>query len=539
MTPDPSGYVALVLHGHLPFVRHPERERFLEEDWFYEALFETYVPLVDLLERLERDKVPAPLTLSLSPTLISMMMDPLLQKRALAHGGRLLSLVEREVARVQFFPEFQPVVHLYRERFRHVVGLFKDRHRLNLLPAIRGLADRGRIELITTAATHGYLPIMDLVRPAVRAQIAVALRLFRRVFRREPAGFWLPECGYHPGHDAILKQEGLRYFLVDSHALLHSTPEAKYGTFAPVRCPSGVAAFGRDMESSKQVWSATEGYPGDYDYREFYRDVGYDLDEEYLKPYLQPDGSRQFTGLKYYRITGPGPHKEPYRPEAGRAKAAIHAADFLERKVRQAAFVAPQMDRPPLMTCMYDAELFGHWWFEGLDFLEAFFRSAARREDLALTTPLRYLRRHTRLQPAVPAASSWGDRGYSEYWLNRSNDWIYRHLFTAGERMVDLAQHHPDARGLVKRALNQAARELLLAQASDWAFMMKTGSHASYAVKRTERHLVSFFRLHEQVISRKVDREFLEELEATDNLFPDMDYRLYRPMDGLKTRRRR
>jgi 1,4-alpha-glucan branching enzyme len=424
---------------------------------------------------------------------------------------------------------------MYRSRLAKCWDLYVKKYRLNLIPALRGLMQRGRLELITTAATHGYLPIMDLIKPAVRAQVGTAFQLFKRLFGRGPRGFWLPECGYQPGQDLFLKDIGIRYFLVDSHAVLHATPEPKFGTFAPVRCPSGVFAFGRDMESSKQVWSATEGYPGDYDYREFYRDVGYDLDEEYLRPYLLEDGARQFTGLKYYRITGPGDHKEPYLPEAGKAKAELHAADFLSRKLKQAEFIAPQMDRPPLMMCMYDAELFGHWWFEGLDFLEAFFRRAASQAPLALLTPSSYLRRHPRNQAATPAASSWGDRGYAEYWLNRSNDWIYRHLFKAGERMIELAARFKNAKGGIKRALNQAARELMLAQASDWAFMMKTGSHAPYAVKRTETHLVAFNRLYNQITSRRVDRDGLKELEGRDNLFPDMDYRLYRdPKDASR-----
>ncbi len=539
-SPFPSstrGVLSLVLHGHLPFVRHPEIERFLEEDWFYEALFETYLPLLEMLERLEAENIPAPLTLSLSPTLLSMMMDPLLQKRAAAHMDRLLGLAEKESLRVQFFPAFQPAVRMYQARFQKYRDLYVKKYRFNLVPVFRGLQKRGRLEIITTAATHGYLPIMDVVPPAVRAQIGTGLDFYRKVFGVSSKGFWLPECGYQPGHEAFLEEKGVGYFFADSHALFHATPEPKYGTFAPVLCPTGMAVFGRDMESSKQVWSSTEGYPGDYDYREFYRDVGYDLDEEYLRPYLQPDGSRQFTGLKYYRITGPGDHKEPYDPEAGRVKAEVHAADFLARKIKQAEFILPQMDRPPLMVCMYDAELFGHWWFEGIDFLEAFYRKAAAQDALRLLTPSEYLERYPKNQKVQPAASSWGDRGYAEYWLNRSNDWIYRHLIKAEERMVELAGRFKKAVGVRKRALNQAARELMLAQSSDWAFMMKTGSHASYAVKRTEDHLVNFNRLYDQLQGEGVESEALQALEERDNLFPGIDYRLYQPLVQKKNSR--
>lgn len=529
--------MALVLHGHLPFVRHPERERHLEEDWFFEALFETYLPLFEMLERLEQEGIPAPLTLSLSPTLLSMMKDPLLQRRALAHVDRLLGLLEKEEVRVRSCPEFQSVVGMYLSRLTRLRDLFVRRYRMDLVPAVRGLAARERLEVITTAATHGFFPILGLVEPTVQAQVRTALRLFRDVFGHRSPGFWLPECGFQSGHETILARERLGYFLVDSHGLLHAKPEPKFGTFAPVRCSPGLHVFGRDMESSKQVWSSTEGYPGDYDYREFYRDVGFDLDAGYLRPCLPEDGTRQFTGLKYYRITGPGTHKEPYQPEAGRRKADLHAQDFLGCRVRQAALVAPTMDRPPLMTCMYDAELFGHWWFEGLDFLESFFRHAAARRDIELVTPSGYLQRHPSNQAAMPATSTWGERGYSEYWLNRSNDWIYRHLLEAGERMVGLAERIPAAKGLTRRALNQAARELMLAQASDWAFMMKTGSHASYAVNRTETHLAAFQHLQEQVGFGTVDAAILKGLEDRTPLFPDIDYRDFCPVKSAGPRR--
>jgi 1,4-alpha-glucan branching enzyme len=535
---DPAGYVSIVLHGHLPFVRHPEADGFLEENWYYEALFETYLPLLDMLERLETDGVASPLTLSLSPTLLSMMQDTLLRQRAKEYVDRILQLLEKEAIRVQFFPEFLPVVRMYRSRFERLRDLYVNRYRMDPIRAFRRLMFRGRIELITTAATHAYLPIVGMNGSILKAQVFTGLQLFRRLMGRSSTGFWMPECGYQPGYEKVLRRERVRYSFVDSHALLNAVPEAKYGTFSPVCTPEGVYYFGRDMESSKQVWSATEGYPGDYDYREFYRDVGYDLDRGQLEPVLRGEAPRGFTGLKYYRITGPGPNKEPYRPEEGRRKADVHAEDFLKRRIRQIEFIAPQLDRSPIITCMYDAELFGHWWFEGIDFLEAVFRRAAVQNVVLPITPARYLLRHARCQVAVPAASSWGDRGYAEYWLNGANDWIYRHLLAAGDHMSDLVTRFPRATGWRRRAMRQAARELLLAQSSDWAFMMRTGSHASYAVQRTQEHLAAFLHLEAQVRTGKINRGELIELESKNNLFPDIDERVFRsaaPPRGRKS----
>jgi len=283
------------------------------------------------------------------------------------------------------------------------------------------------------------------------------------------------------------------------------------------------------MESSKQVWSSQEGYPGDYHYREFYRDVGFDLDLGYLRPYLPAGDVRVNLGVKYYRITGPGENKEPYEPAAARERAAEHAGHFLGCRERQVEWLSGIVtDRPPLIVAPYDAELFGHWWYEGPDWLDFLLRKiACDQRAIELITPSEYLAQHPRLQTATPSASSWGYKGYAEFWLNDSNDWIYRHLHRAEDRMVEMVRQHPGAQGLERRALDQAARELLLAQGSDWAFIMKTGSHRDYAVRRTQEHLVRFSRLADMIASGRIDERRLTEIEYADNLFPDLDYRVY------------
>src|SRR5439155_18753495 len=200
---------------------------------------------------------------------------------------------------------------------------------------------------------------------AARAQIRIGVEEYRRFFGRSPLGFWLPECAYYPGVDVLLKDYGIQYFVVDTHAVVYATPRPFYGVYAPLYCPSGVAAFGRDVESAKQVWSSVEGYPGDFDYRDFYRDVGYDLDYAYVRPYLPPTGERVNIGIKYYRITGNTDQKAPYNPSWAREKAALHAGHFLSNRRQQIERLTAVMDRPPLLVAPYDAELFGHWWFEG------------------------------------------------------------------------------------------------------------------------------------------------------------------------------
>jgi 1,4-alpha-glucan branching enzyme len=523
------GYLSIVLHAHLPFVRHPEYDEFLEEDWFFEAVIETYVPLLDVFERLTKDGVDFRLTMSLSPTLLAMLVDPLLQYRLLRHLDKLIELAGKEVDRTRWEPAFHELALMYHYRLTRVRHVFVEQYHHNLAEAFRRFLDLGKLEIITCGATHGYLPLMAVNMNAVRAQIATAVRHHEKYLGRRPNGIWLPECGYDVGIDEVLKEFGIKFFFTDAHGVLHASPRPKYGVFAPIYCPSGVAAFGRDLESSKQVWSAREGYPGDYDYRDFYRDVGYDLEYDYVRPYIHHLGIRKMTGIKYYRITGPTDDKLPYVPRAAQEKAAEHAGNFMFNREKQSEYLHAFMGRKPIIVAPYDAELFGHWWYEGPDWIEFLCRKIYYdQKNVSLITPTEYLKRHPRNQVSTPSMSSWGYKGYHEVWLEGSNDWIYRHLYMAANRMVDLArQNHDTADPLKRRALNQAARELMLAQSSDWAFIMKGGTVVEYAVQRTRVHLLRFLKLYRQIRHERIDEWFLAEIEAKDNLFPDMDYRCY------------
>lgn len=525
---EEKGYFSLVLHAHLPYVRHPEFEHFLEEDWFYEAITETYIPLINVFDGLVNDNIDFRVTMSLTPTLISMLVDPLLQNRYLRHLSKLIELSAKEVERTMWQPEFNTLALMYKNNFLNARYVFEEKYGKNLVTAFKKFQDMGKLEIITCGATHGFLPLSDVYPQAVRAQIQVAAAHYEKHLGRRPRGIWLPECGYHPGHDVYLKEAGIKFFFTDAHGILHGSPRPRYGVFAPAYCPSGVAAFARDLESSKQVWSAEEGYPGDYDYRDFYRDVGYDLEYDYIRSYINPDGKRKNVGIKYYRITGRTDRKEPYNPYRALEKAASHAGNFMFNREKQVEFLCDYLKRKPIIVSPYDAELFGHWWYEGPQFINFLLRKlSCDQKTIKMVTPMEYLEQNPKNQVLTPSMSSWGYKGYSEVWLEGSNDWIYRHLHQAMERMIELARTRPNAIGLEKRALNQAARELLLAQSSDWAFIMKTGTMVEYAVKRTRDHIARFTKLYEDIKRGGVDEGWLNDIEWKDNLFPDIDYRVY------------
>jgi 1,4-alpha-glucan branching enzyme len=535
----PLGHLSILLHAHLPWVRHPEHERFFEESWLFEAITESYLPLLRMLESLEQDGVAYRLALSLSPTLLEMLDDPLLRGRFARHLDDLIRLAERERERTRLLPAFRALalrtlasLHAARERYH-------DRYRGDLVAAFRAIAERGRLELLTCAATHAYLPLMLGRRSSWRAQMRVAVEAFRRRFGKGPSGFWLPECAYEPGVEEVLAEQGIEWFVVDTHGILLARPRPRLGPYAPVLTPRGVAAFGRDPESSRQVWSAVEGYPGDPSYRDFHRDIGYELPAEYLGLESPFGEVRVPTGIKYHRVTGRTEEKEPYEPARALATAARHASDFVESRRAQMRWLADRLQRPPVIVAPYDAELFGHWWYEGPVWLEHVLRKCARENDVVLATPSDVLGppqgRNRRFQVAAPATSSWGRQGYHGLWLDRSNHWIYPPLHEASERMEALALTFPRARrqSALRRALDQAAREVLLAQASDWPFIIEAGTLRDYAERRVRGHLDAFFEIERAVrqgrLSDPAFRARLSALQDRDRLFAEIDYRVFRP----------
>ncbi len=529
-TIGPDGYLCLVLHAHLPFVRHPENEYKMEENWFYEALTETYIPFLLMFGNLRDDSIPFRLTMSLTPPLCAMMNDPLLRQRYVKHLERLITLAQKEMVRTKSDPQLYQNAKMYYNRFQLCLHFFDNVCQRDLIKEFRTFQDQGFLEIITCAATHGYLPNMQNNEHAVRAQIRVGIESYISNMGKAPAGIWLPECGYYPGLERILYDEGIRFFFLETHGLLLGKPRPSYGVFAPVYCKEApVAAFGRDVESSRSVWSAQQGYPGHPNYRDFYKDIGFSLDMDYIAPYIDPAGIRVQTGIKYHRVTDiHSEEKEIYSRQDALHTASVHAGEFMFNREQQIKHLGKLMDRPPVIASLYDAELFGHWWYEGPEWLNYLFRkSAFEQSTYEFITPSQYLKMYPDNETSEPSFSSWGEGGYSYVWLNESNSWIYRHIHHMENRMTESAQRFSGAQGVTRRILNQMARELLLAQSSDWAFIMKTGTMVEYANNRTKRHISNFLKLHELLDKEVKDEQFLCVLEERNNIFAEIDFGVF------------
>ncbi|MEN9733173.1 MAG: hypothetical protein RLZ45_1168, partial [Verrucomicrobiota bacterium] len=496
------GSLAIVLHAHLPWVRHPEQDRFLEEYWLFEAVAECYLPLLGMFRGWDRDGVDWRLTLGLTPTLIAMWADPLLRSRIERYLKERCELATLECNRTVLDPPLHRVARFhegfYRRSWQEWNACGGD-----LIGAFAAWARTGRLELLGGPATHPILPLLVGEPGSLRAQLRLGLREHERHFGHRPAGLWLPECAWSPALEPHLRGEGLGHCVLETHGLMKASPPPPAAVFLPVRHPAGLTFFGRDPLSARQVWSRQAGYPGDPRYREFHQDLADEADWESVSRFLPGAGVRYPTGLKYHRVTGGLGEKLTYDRDLALEAVAEHATHFLAQRRWQFEQAGAGLTRPPVLVAPYDAELFGHWWFEGPEFLDRVMRQAAAMDirmdtlsGLAAAPPLPWV--------SQPAESSWGAGGHLRVWLHPDNADLQPRLRSAGARMVAMTRRLLDSdhsvRPHLQETLRKAGRELLLAQASDWPFLIRMGTAAQYARARAEGHLEAFDRATEAVL---------------------------------------
>ena len=511
--------MALVLHGHLPYAEIGAESDRLGERWLLEALWECYLPLEAMLERLAADAVTAPITLSISPPLAAMLRHPRLARRLDEHLEALSEVNARARRRVAADPALEAVGASYAKRLCWTIERW---HALDgdLLGALGRHRAAGRLELMSSSVTHAYLPGLGIEPEAVRAQLRLGLRYFERLSGHRPIGLWLPECAYDERVGAELARARVGYTVLDGHGVDRALPRPPAGTRQPVLGPAGVAYFGRDQAASHQVWSRAHGYPGDPVYREFYRDVGYELSEDELAGL----GARLMTGLKYYRITGAGAHKQPYVPEEALRRSEEHAAHFVGSCTNRLDRAAESIDAP-ILVAAYDAELFGHWWFEGPSFLERVLRLLGHHPTVRPTTLGGYLAEHPSCAVAEPSSSSWGEGGYGQVWLGPPTARLWRQVHATHRQVRAAVQQHRDAVGLRGLALDQAIRESLLLQSSDWPFMLHGGQLAGFASAQLAAHFARAERLVQIVLAAEIGDEqerFLRELCGKGGLLGEL-----------------
>ena len=509
------GKLAIVLHAHLPYVRKNEKNS-LEEDWLFQAILECYIPLLKAMESSKKDDPSnTKLTISLSPTLISLLQNKQIQKT-------FPSWIKTRIDFLNDLPNKEKAASEFLMRNIKDNFIYWDKCSGNLIERFKNLNISGNLDILTCAATHGYLPILRENPGTVLGQINTAIRNHEFYFGTKPLGIWLPECAYYENLDQILFNSGIRYAVLDGHGVLNASPRPRYGVYAPICSKKGVAFFGRDSESTLPVWSSQEGFPGDPVYREFHKDLGWELSS--LK--LQKKGipTSRPLGLKFHRITSRKESlgkKEFYKENEAIKKVEEHADNYLLSRSKQLMNLSLSSSFEPLLIAPFDAELFGHWWYEGPKFIENILKKSIKY-SIKLTNLKEILVQKPNLQICDPSPSSWGQGGYHNYWLNDKNAWIVPKITKAGSAFLELSTiTFKDDFSI--RLLKQAARELLLSESSDWSFILRAGTTTELAKERIDRHLFRFWKLVDMIKKvSEIDLKFLENIEEEDKIFPDL-----------------
>ena len=548
----------LALHSHLPYVLNHGRWPH-GSDWLCEAAIDTYLPLLESLRTLAADGVSAPVTIGFTPVLANQLVSPVFAAELETYFAQRLTACDEAAGTFAGTPdeELLPLTGYWRDRLQSLRALFRSVNG-DLVAAFRALEEAGHIEIIGGAATHGFLPLLGRDE-SVRLQLRLGRAEHERLFGRAPAGCWLPECAYRargawaplpggptakerPGTEEFVAEAGFRYFFTDAHLAAAGMPLSAYdeipmggerfdlhgrsrpGTpfvgpieHSPYQAyrlrshrggsrPGTVAALVRDPVASAQVWSRHEGYPGDGTYLEFHK-------------------IRWPGGLKLWRVTGNGIDlgaKQPYDPAAARGRAADHAAHFVHLLDRIAQ-TESLGDGGDVVVAPFDTELFGHWWFEGPDFLGAVYRRFTATSDVHPTTASMHLRDRPPAATLELAAGSWGANGDYSMWLNDETVWTWQRLWPLENAFWDAAPAalaNPEARPI----LAQAARSLLIAQASDWQFIISTGEVADYATERFTLHCDDTARLLAALARGELESgaALAEQLRQRDDVFPDI-----------------
>ncbi|WP_227934978.1 1,4-alpha-glucan branching protein domain-containing protein [Alkalihalobacillus deserti] len=513
-----EGYFSLVLHAHLPYVRHKEEGR-LEERWLFEAITESYIPL---LWELNQTDIKDALTISFSPPVLEMLADPIIQERYLDYIIKTEELLHKEAESI-ITSEEKELNKFYIHRYQKIKDTFLNLDK-NVLYGYRELFKKGAISCITSAATHAFLPYVK-TKAAIRSQVVEAIRCFQQHFGVKPKGFWLPECAIAPGIDRILVEEGISYSFVDEHALINADPNPTKGSGAPIYSPHGLILFPRHTDLSSKVWSSTLGYPGDVDYREFYRDIAYERDWDYIKPFVHEE-VRIDTGIKHKRITGHGEEKDIYVPDWAKGKVLAHAEHFLGSIEQEINDHGDQCYPPYLMVTPFDAELFGHWWFEGPDWIGQVLKKGQGR--VQFITPETYINRHYQdFETAHVSFSTWGRDGYGHVWINEKNDYLYRHHQRMETDLTTMVALLSQPNELEKRALKQMVREWMLAVSSDWAFIIDGQSAVQYAEERFLTHLSRFDALKEKLLDGNIQENWLIVIEQGFPFLKEIDEQIF------------
>ncbi len=524
------GYFGLVLHAHIPWCKKSGTWP-AGEEWLFEAMYETYIPLCNVLRELKDKGIKTAITINITPILAEQLADDYMKWRFIEYMEDLIKRANSDIKRFENHPERARIAEFHHQNFETILDTYYKYYYRNLNGTFNWLQDEGMIELITCGATHGFLPLMEN-DSGIFSQIQLAVDTHKKYFHREPKGIWLPECAYRPKDekngtlresiDYWLNNSGIEYFFVDSHGILdaeliETRNSIGLNTIFGYKLESGVSTFGRNQRLSRQVWDAKIGYPGDSNYREFHK-----KDHE--------------SGLHYWRISDKSANQEDkllYDSDLAQTVVKSQADHFFSLIYDELKEFSEKYNKSGIIISPYDFELYGHWWMEGVEWLRAVFELTFKNEYIDMITISDYISKYKEDFSIIRMGeSSWGEGGHFQVWQNPEHGWIWPYLNGSVRDFESVLENNLNPNEWEKRILQQASRELVLMEGSDWPFLLYTKQAKEYANQRFHKHHQRFNKLlwvaKEFSEHNRISMQDLEDMESIDSCFQDINIDYFR-----------
>lgn len=505
-----------VFHFHLPYIYH-YNAKYFEESWYYQNLANSYIPFLMMMEELSNASLAPSIVVSISPSLYNMMENEVMSERFISYLDNIFSLIEEERKINSLNPKIQAILDVYENKYLKVAQYF-EKYSGDIITPFKFLKSQGLIEIITTPLTYSIIPLLTL-KESINMQITGAVKDFKRCFLVDVNGLFLPECGWIDDVEPFLLRNSIKYIFLDERSVEEVNPYNSY------ILPSGVRVFFRNYLSFDFLFGQNGIVSNPY-YREFYRDIGYERDKDYLKKYTGCDFNVP-TGIKYHRITDVSldlKDKDIYDWEAAMNCVNNDSERFLDFIVNTCV----KNENNSLFVSIFNAEIFGDKWFEGIDFLKNFFiKIRQKRYPLNFVLPSNYINLNSPKSVVNPTISSWSDNGFFDKWLNEKSDFIYPLIHEISKKFIIVASKYKNIRPTheAQRILKQLVREILLTQSSDWAVMISNNVHREYAINRILKHYQNSLRLIDYLLKGYNNSEEIDLMEKELPLFPDIDWK--------------
>jgi 1,4-alpha-glucan branching enzyme len=522
MSSSHKNTISFVFNVNLPFVREAEPHFVIDELPFFETLSLSFIPFLQMLDRLEAARVPFHIALVMPPVVCHMLNDEFLINRYLEYVDNQISFGRKEIKRCKD-TEVGSLAQFYYENALKKRNLFIKKYNKDICGALTYYAQRGKLEIVTSAAVNAFLPFYINYPASIAAQVETALISHRKFFKSRPQGFWLPELAYCPNLDKILRTYKLGWTLIDTHAALLSKPCPETGSFYPVKTQSGLFMLVKDFYAYRDIMNKKVGLTYNKIYCSYERDAGYELPADYVMNFISGDGVRLATGYRYY-TSG----RKIYNAEEAEASAKEAAHKFLANRIAQLNSAGNLINKNAISVCHLPFDFFGRRWSEGWTFIEEIFRCALNNDEIQFLTPQEYIYKEQSQEfPVIePEYSSSGYKGYAENFMDSSNTWVYRHIMRSIERMEEIAERFSGENDIKERVLNQAAREVILATDTRWVRRNANANASSSDI--IVAHLRNFTTLYESLGNSRISPRFLAELELKNNVFPEINYRSFK-----------